>query len=444
MESLIQTEETLELACVIKAICDDYDVDPHDLRNFPPVDHILLLSNQIRFKKRITIRVPLPAEIAPKNMVDPQLLVSRLRNVTADLSPYSKTSDNSQLGRLGAGLGEFELTLEKNKTIRFWKWIGSQDYYLFGGSSAYFVHKDDVLAFTFFIKRSQRQNKHKAEIPILPSQMLEEIYKNSVGFLLKGRDEQEKYKKYRISYKRGILLSGKPGCGKTLSCRWLRELCEQNNLAFRVISMEDYREALQRGRVRSLFKLRGKRSGIIFFDDMDIMVKDRKKGGDSQELSTFLSELDGIDPADGVVYVFTTNYMEELDEAFVRPGRIDLWLPFNLPSAKLRRKFIERRFNDEIKEVIDVDDMLKRTKDYSFAELEEIRKLFCMDLIDDKPVDVKEVFKIFDRHRKDFAERGTMGFSSLKKDEEEDNEVYLDDDEFFEFLPQHLRGDENP
>lgn len=226
-------------------------------------------------------------------------------------------------------------------------------------------------------------------------------------------------------------------CGKTMTCRWLRELCEQNNLAYRVITMEDYREAATRGGVRRLFKLRGKRSGIIFFDDMDVMVRDRNKSG-GHELSTFLSELDGLDPADGVVYVFTTNYIKDLDEAFVRPGRIDLWLPFLLPTTKLRRKFIDQRFDEEIKEQIDSEDILKRTKDYSFAELEEIRKLFCMELIDGNPIEADTTFKVFDKHRKDFEERAILGFTTLEEDDGDDE--YGDENDFPDvFMPRPPR-----
>lgn len=228
-------------------------------------------------------------------------------------------------------------------------------------------------------------------------------------------------------------------CGKTLSCRWLRQLCEQSNLAFRVVSMEDYRDAAHHGRTRALFKLKGRRSGLIFFDDMDVMVQDRKKSS-NLDLSTFLSELDGLDPAEGVVYVFTTNYIKELDEAFVRPGRIDLWLPFNLPSSNLRRKFIEQRFNTELKTNMDIDDILKRTKEYSFAELEEIRKLFCMDLIDGKSLDVDRTFKIFDKHRKDFEDRATMGFNTLEDDRGEDDDDYGDRDDYPEiYIPHRYR-----
>lgn len=216
--NLIHTDETLEVACVIKSICDEYRVDPSDLRILPPINHILPNSSQIRFKKRLVIKIPLHPSIAPhhypwhKEGNDPHLRLSRLRSMMPE-SPYSSclVSDNSHIGKLGVGLGEYELRL-KNKTIQFWVWNGAQDFYLMGGNNFYFLRKKDVLGFTFFIKRTQRLNKISVDMPILPSEMITEIYKNSVGFLLKGRDMQGQYKKYRIPYKRGILFSGRPGC----------------------------------------------------------------------------------------------------------------------------------------------------------------------------------------------------------------------------------------
>lgn len=209
-ESLIHTDETLELACVIKTICDEYSIDPQALRFFPPAHNVLSLSSQLRLKKRLVIKIPIPKKIAPKTLsTNPHLILNTLRAVAPD--SHFDSNDNSQLGRLATGLGEFELIKDKKK-IRFWVWNGAQDYYMYGGQSTYFVHEDDVLALTFYIKRAQRLNKRSVEIPILPSEMLAEIYKNSIGFLLKGRDMKEKYQKYRIPYKRGLLFSGNPGC----------------------------------------------------------------------------------------------------------------------------------------------------------------------------------------------------------------------------------------
>ena len=332
------------------------------------------------------------------------------------------------MDKLEFGLGEFEL--QGDRAIQFWAWHGAGDCYSWSSRSNYFIRKKDFFSFTKILKRLEKDEIKDVDPPILPTEMLVEIYNNTIGFLLKGKSKQEQYVKHKIPYKRGVLFCGSAGGGKTMTCKWLRELCMTKKLAYRIITMEDYCEALNRSRVRSLFKLPRQKPGIIFFDDMDIMVRDRKKSSNAHELSTFLSELDGLEPTEGVVYVFTTNYIEELDEAFVRPGRIDLWLPFHPPSNELRRKFIEQKFDPEVLKIVDVENLIERTKEYTFAEIEEIRKLFCMDIIDSKGLDVEKTFKTFNKHRQEFAKRAEIkGFGSLDDDKNEyENEPSVLDD----------------
>lgn len=215
--------------------------------------------------------------------------------------------------------------------------------------------------------------------------------------------------------------------GKTLTCKWLREECIKHNLLYKVVTMEDYRGAGARSNIRSLFKLPAKKSGIIFFDDMDAMVQNRKVAGNSGELSTFLSELDGLETVDGVVFIFTTNYIKELDAAFVRPGRIDLWLQFSEPTEALRRKFIVQKFQPELLvNDITIEELITKTNEYSYAEIEEIRKLFCFDLINGKSLSLESTFAVFDKHRKDFADRAAVrGFSQLEEPKEDYDDFVL-------------------
>jgi len=434
--NLINSDETLELACVVKTICEKYKIEQDELCVLPPADATIGLTERVKFKKRIPIEVPIPWEIAPKHG-KPFLRLFKQRSIIPDEYGHSEL----KMHKLEMGLGEFELEAcesrpvdeDGNRTIQFWYWNGAQDYYIMGGRALYFIRQKDLYGFIKTLKTWDKNQHKDIDPPVLPTEMLVEIFNNSVGFLLKGKEMKSQYKKYRIPYKRGVLLCGRPGCGKTLTCKWLREMCTKSGLSYRIISMENYREALQRGRVRSLFKLPGQQAGIIFFDDMDIMVQNRKESVNAHELSTFLSELDGLEPTEGIVYVFTTNYIAELDEAFVRPGRIDLWLPFHPPTDKLRKQFVETKFDTEILEGADIKDLVERTKDYTFAEMEEIRKLFCMDLIDEKELNVKRTFKTFDKHRKEFAQRAEIkGFGSLDDDGDDD---YGDVPDIFESAP---------
>ena len=63
------------------------------------------------------------------------------------------------------------------------------------------------------------------------------------------------------------------------------------------------------------------RRGIIFFDDMDVALRDRNTVRETDDQAVFLSALDGIEVNEGVVYVFTTNCsLDLIDPAFKRPG----------------------------------------------------------------------------------------------------------------------------
>lgn len=86
------------------------------------------------------------------------------------------------------------------------------------------------------------------------------------------------------------------------------------------------------------------RRGAIFFDDMDLALRDREKGAETEDQAIVLTALDGIRATEGVAFVFTTNCsLELLDRAFKRPGRIDVVLHFKSPNATLRRQLIRRR-----------------------------------------------------------------------------------------------------
>ena len=222
----------------------------------------------------------------------------------------------------------------------------------------------------------------------------------------------------------------------TMTCKWLRQLCIVRGFAYRIVTMEEYRNAMSRGQSRGLFRLPKGSPGIIFFDDMDIFVKDRNNG--VTELQTFLTEMDGIRPTEGVVYVFTTNFVKELDAAFVRPGRIDLYLPFRAPTKNLRKRFISEKFGEVLLKDIDVEKMTERTDEYSFAEIEEIRKLLTMDNLRGKEISVDKTFKVFELHRKEFQERTELGFGAKMDDGDDyyndDNDLPLDLDALLKSL----------
>ena len=218
--------------------------------------------------------------------------------------------------------------------------------------------------------------------PVLPPDHLITLRQNTLGYLDRGN--LKRIKELGGRAKRGLLLTGPPGNGKTSACRWLWQECVRLRYEYKMVTPDAYRCARSSPNpvqaVKELFTV--DRRGVVFFDDMDIALRDRNTVHESDDQAVFLSALDGIEVNEGVVYVFTTNCsLDLIDAAFKRPGRIDLVLHFNAPEANLRRELIER-WHDDVKSEIDLDEVVAQTHGFSFAEVEELKNLLILRYID--------------------------------------------------------------
>ena len=393
-----------EFIYAIKTICEEYNVNSKDLMILPDQYRFDSIKEQkdcgICFVKSIPIKIPLPKNMTSKQM--PHFdLVQKSWDTTVKYY--------AGIGEQYCAYGDFDGPLFKNPNkIQFWTFYGQQEGYPVCVPVIIVRTKDWTKLYKTFTKFVRR--KEQIEPPILPQSMLYDLYQNTIGFLLRGK---EQYEKYSIPFKRGIILAGEAGLGKTLSCRWLKQLCRKYSWHTRVISLQDVSNARMKGRMDTLFAPFKNKKGIIFFDDIDALLAKRETG--NIEVSNFLTGLDGIDVKEGTVYVFTTNKVEGLDKAVIRPNRIDLILRFESPNEKLKREFIVKKFPKEILDAIDIDDCIEKTEDYSFAELEEIRRLFCIDLMENKKTDLERVFSLYQLHRSEMK-ACTIGFNSSLTD----------------------------
>jgi hypothetical protein len=228
-----------------------------------------------------------------------------------------------------------------------------------------------------FLRRIERRSLD-APPPVMRESDRAKLWHNTIGFLRRGHDELVKF---GMPVKRGVVLMGEPGNGKTMASRWLLAQCHRHALRWRSITASDYETACQDGTVPQLFELHG--PGIVLFDDLDQALRDREHSDAGTRRTTFLTELDGLYPREGCVYLFTSNLRwNELDPAFRRPGRIDLFLLFPRPDASLRRRFITERWHGEITLGLDLDRVIEMTTGLSFAELDEVKKLLVLNYLD--------------------------------------------------------------
>jgi hypothetical protein len=260
--------------------------------------------------------------------------------------------------------------------------------------------------------RCRRDSEPPSRAPVLPQEQLDQLWSNTIGYL--DGQNLKRIKEYGGRAKRGVLLTGPPGNGKTSACRWIWQECRRRRWEWRLVTPDAYRAArAQRNGIENLFST-GKR-GVVFFDDMDIALRDRDTVHETEDQSVFLSALDGIQVAEGVVHVFTTNCaLDLIDRAFKRPGRIDLVLQFPLPDALLRQQLMQR-WHADIVANIDVDEAVASTDGYSFAEVEELKNLLILHFMDTSEWDWEWALRQFAVNRNELnalAKKRHVGFGA--------------------------------
>jgi SpoVK/Ycf46/Vps4 family AAA+-type ATPase len=235
----------------------------------------------------------------------------------------------------------------------------------------------------------------------MPADLLDLLWKNTIGYL--DRTNLRRIKAYGGRAKRGVLLTGAPGNGKTMACRWIWEECRRRRWDWRLVTPDAYRQARATDSIERLFSV--ERRGIVFFDDMDLALRDRETVHETEDQAVFLSALDGIQVNEGVVFVFTTNCaLELIDQAFKRPGRLDLVLHFKAPDATLRRRLMDR-WHADIRTNLDLETAVASTDGYSFAEIEELKNLLIMHFMDSGEWNWGWALKQFDINREELSKR---------------------------------------
>jgi len=157
-----------------------------------------------------------------------------------------------------------------------------------------------------------------------------------------------RFKEIGAKIPKGVLLVGPPGTGKTLLAR---AVAGEAGVPFLSVSGSDFMEmfvGVGASRVRDLFQTARKQApAIIFVDEIDSIGRKRGAGlggghdEREQTLNQMLNEMDGFDPAEGVVVIAATNRPDILDPALLRPGRFDRQIVVPLPDLDERLPILQ-------------------------------------------------------------------------------------------------------
>ncbi|MGE5134457.1 MAG: ATP-dependent zinc metalloprotease FtsH [Gemmatimonadota bacterium] len=188
----------------------------------------------------------------------------------------------------------------------------------------------------------------------------------------------ERYRRAGAAPPRGMLMVGPPGTGKTLLARAVAGEADVPFFSVAGSSFVEMFVGVGAARVRDLFSEARKRAPvIIFIDELDAIGQRRAGSGAvvanderEQTLNQLLSEMDGFDPAEGIVVLAATNRPEVLDPALLRPGRFDRQIVIPLPNQAERAAILAVHCRGKrLDQGVDLSVVARGTPGFSGADL---------------------------------------------------------------------------
>ena len=190
----------------------------------------------------------------------------------------------------------------------------------------------------------------------------------------------EVFRELGIEPPKGILLYGPPGCGKTLLAKAVAG--ESQATFISLVASELAQKFVGEGAriVRELFEFaRKKAPSIVLIDEIDAIAARRLDIGTSGEreihrtLTQLLAELDGFDPLDNVKVIATTNRLDIIDPALLRPGRFDRVIEVPLPGLRGRYNIFKIHTRKmKLSENVDLMELAKLTEGATGADIKAI------------------------------------------------------------------------
>lgn len=221
-------------------------------------------------------------------------------------------------------------------------------------------------------------------------------------------------KQMGINHVRGMLLYGPPGCGKTLIARQIGKIL--NAREPKIVNGPEILNKFVGGseeKIRELFAEAEKEQAeegdqsmlhIIILDEMDAIAKKRGStnngtGVQDSVVNQLLSKIDGVDSLNNILLIGMTNRKDMIDDALLRPGRLELHVEIGLPDKKGRSQILNihtksmqesNRISEEALKGLDM--IAEKTKNFSGAEIEGLIKAASSFALT-RCVDIKDLSK---------------------------------------------------
>lgn len=256
-------------------------------------------------------------------------------------------------------VGPSDAAMDKNKTFSKWN---TSDGNIFTPAH---VCSDELPSGLYEIKANQQVGLYFSRINIstesilkLPDSNSEKVVKEIANFW----NQEEVFKKYQLTYKRGILLWGPPGSGKTCTIKLIiDDVIKRGGIGLKFCHPELFSEG-----IKILRDIQPDVPIVVLMEDLDSTIE-------TYDESMIINILDGVDRIDKVIFLATTNYPEKLGQRIInRPSRFDRRYKIDYPTADARKMYLNHLFNRNDKKDYDIDQWVEDTKDMSLAHLREL------------------------------------------------------------------------
>lgn len=178
---------------------------------------------------------------------------------------------------------------------------------------------------------------------------------------------KENYDDLGFTHKRGVLLHGAPGTGKSCLLKLVMEnVIQDNNVVLVCNEAHMITDALQK--IRDVEK---ERPILVITEDIDSSMKYQER--------QLLELLDGNKTQNGVLFLATTNYLENLPPRMLRANRFDRLVEIHNPPAGGRKAYFELKLGDK-ESTKKIEELVQKTDGFSFAELREFMvSVYCLN-----------------------------------------------------------------
>ena len=209
---------------------------------------------------------------------------------------------------------------------------------------------------------------------------LEEAKRDLREMILYPIDHPEKFEKFGMKPSKGVLFYGPPGCGKTLMAKAVANECAANFISVKGPELLTMWFGESEGNVREVFdKARGASPCVLFFDELDSVGSARGSsqgdagGAGDRVLNQLLTEMDGAGVKKDLFFIGATNRPDILDEALIRPGRLDQLIYIPLPDKGARKNIFKAVLKKSpIAPNVSFDFTAELTQDFSGADITEL------------------------------------------------------------------------